>query len=139
VSGLGSAPWGEFTLGVPLAQPEEDQPSLVVARRIDAATKRYILTDEGNFARMSATAQRVLLTVSFALQNMKTVDPASRAAAASGLRAALRVLTIGRSPAARLIDVRVTSPAPATTLIEVEFVDLLGDGSDPETVSLEVS
>jgi hypothetical protein len=139
VSGLGSAPWGEFSLGVPLAQPEEDLATLVEARRIDAATKRYVLTDDGNFARMSVTAQRVLLTVSFALRTMKTVDPASRAAAASGLRAALRVLTEGRSPVARVLRVDVTSPAPATTLIEVEFVDLVGDGSDPETVSLEVS
>jgi hypothetical protein len=139
MSGLGSAPWGEFSLGVPLAQPEEDQPSLVEARRIDAVTKRYVIDSGGNFARMSATAQRVLLTVSFALQTMKTIDPASRAAARSNLRAALRVLSEGREPAARILRVDVTSPAPATTLVEVEFVDLVGDGSDPETVSLEVT
>lgn len=140
-AGLGSQPLGTFLLGVGLAAPDESQPPLVTSRKIDHVLRKYVVDGNGDFLEMGDTASRVMLLIAFAVKPTRSIDPISLSTMAARVRSALRPLTVGQNPAALIKDVQVTSPAPATMLVEVTFVDLEKGGvaAEPETVGVEVS
>lgn len=140
-AGLGSAPLGTFTLGIGLAPPDESQPPLVTSRKVDHVLRKYVVDENGDYLSMSDTASRVMLLIAFAVKPAKFISPVSNSTTAARMRTALVPLTAGRNAVARIKDIRVTNPAPATMLCEVDFIDLAKGGvaTQTETATVEVS
>lgn len=72
--------------------------SLVISRKIDFSTKRYVQDDDGGFESMPSVAQRVLLKVSFAGIEQRIKDPRETARVDQEILAALSDMTTGPEP-----------------------------------------
>lgn len=67
-TGLGIGPYGLVTLGQASDDPVTLAPCKIgLARKVDFKTRRYVVADDGGFEAMDETAQRVMLTVAFAV------------------------------------------------------------------------
>jgi hypothetical protein len=108
VSGFGSDPFGGGPFGAPsfvvAASPLN---ALSSSRGVNGVTRRYVVNDEGGFAAMDDTAQRVMLALAFGVTQPKTITPETRAALETQIRAALRPLTAGREPAIKILSLTV--------------------------------
>jgi hypothetical protein len=125
MAGFGSSSFGTVGLGTVEPEPEvENRSTFSSSRKIDAATGRYVQTDEGGFAQMSSTAQRVLLAISFNVKETDIIDPRSNKIMEGRIRKALEFLTKGPSPAIALLSVAVVDDGKQTTKKTITFRDL---------------
>ncbi len=124
--GFGAGPFG----GVPLGQtaaalPAEDPTTLTSSRAIDATTQRYVLDDEGGFEAMDDVGQRVLLLLSFELgPTPKLIDSRFDGSVRNAVVRALRPVTEGADPQAKLVGVTVVRPRGGATRVVVEYLNL---------------
>lgn len=101
------------------------RPKLVSSRLIDFATKTYVVDADGNPEAMPSTAQRVLLLVSYATDKRPAaITPQALNEMQDRTRKALRVLTDGPAPRAKLQAATVERSAAGAVLGTVDFEDL---------------
>ncbi len=137
--GFGAGPFG----GVPLGQtaaalPAEDPTTLTSSRAIDVTTQRYELDDEGGFDAMDDVAQRVFLLLCFELgPTPKFIDSRFDGAVRNAVVRALRPVTEGADPQAKLERVTVERQRPGGTRVMVEYLNLTTNSK--RTVSARLS
>ncbi len=132
---FGSGPFGIVVFGGAATPPASQAlASLSSSRRIDGVTRRYVLDDEGGFAAMGDTAQRVYCAVTQAAgEEPAFIDQRAGATIEASVRAALEPLTRGPEPMIRIVSIAVARTAPGALSRSVTFVDLT-NGTE-ETVS----
>jgi hypothetical protein len=125
--GFGAKPYGFGGYGSPLAPPVPAAfSSLSSSRKYDGLTGRYVANDEGGFEAMDDTAQRVILTVAFAVKTGPFITPRDLAQQEATIRAALAVsLTSGPTPAIRLISVTAAQTGPTASGVIVRYFNNL--------------
>lgn len=117
-----------------LSLPPTGAPAPVEARKIDFVSKDYVPTAEGGHESMPATAQRVLLLISFASgEDPKFITAQGLRAQEDRIRKALSVLTSGRDPAISNLVVRVERRASGHVGVVVDFFDNLEGKQDSVT------
>ena len=128
-SAYGSTPYG---YSAP-SNPSGDPVRLHSARKIDAVTGRYEVEPDGEFRKMSGTAQRILLITSKAMKYAADViSPASREDLKRRIEADLSVT----AKEAEILSVTVSHNAPGSLRIEVSYKDLLTGANDTVEASL---
>ena len=125
--GFGQKPYGFGGYGSPLTPSTPAAfSSLSSSRKFNGLTGRYVANDEGGFEAMDDTAQRVILTVAFAVKSGPFITPRDLATQEAGIRAALAVsLTSGPSPAIRLISVSAAQTGPTSSAVTVRYFNNL--------------
>jgi hypothetical protein len=93
------------------------------SRSFQFSTGTYELNEDGGFAPMSSTAQRVVLLVAFASKLEKFITPQALNSAKDRVRKALRVLTDGETPAIKLLSIENVRTAPGVTRLQITFKD----------------
>ncbi len=116
----GTGPFGVDTLGIAAAEPEaEATGTIVTSRKIDFATGRYVLDDNGNAESMPDLHQRVGLLLAYGVKEPDLIGDDFAGEMEKQIRAALSVLV-----AEGLIIKRVeVSLAPGNSYRLVEFFD----------------
>ncbi len=121
----GVGPYGVGSLGVPGLPPEpETAAALSSSRKIDFATKRYVIASDGGFDAMDDTAQRVMLLILFNTTETDIITPQEMQTTASRIRKALEPMTSGREPAIRIEEVVVSDDGKAGTFRSVRYKSL---------------
>lgn len=125
--GFGAKPWGFGGYGSLLAPPAPAVfSSLSSSRSFDGLTGRYVANDAGGFEPMDDTAQRVILTVAFAVKQGPFITPRDLSQQEADIRAALAVsLTAGAAPAIRLISVEAAQTGPTSSGVTVRYFNNL--------------
>lgn len=125
MNGFGLVPFG---VGAPFGGvpgpvvPPEPGVSLPSSRLIDFETGRYELDTDGNYLGMPDLQQRVGLLLAYGVHEPDLVGPSFEAEMEAQIRDALRPLTDGPNPAAKIKLIQV-STAPGNSYRLVEFVD----------------
>lgn len=121
---IGIFPLGTSPVGAGDETPAEPpRKTLVTARKIDAATMRYVANDDGGFEAMPASAQRVLLALASVVEP-PIIDVRFEATMDARIRQQLSFLTNGREPAIELVEIKVSNDGRHGTTKRVTFRDL---------------
>lgn len=122
---FGVGPYGFCAIGAETETPDEaPRKTLVSARKIDPETMSYVQDEYGGFESMPATAQRVLLLVTFEVEEPPLIDARYAATMDARIRKALEPLTSGPEPAIQLVNITVTDDGRHGTQKVISFRDL---------------
>lgn len=118
-------PFGFYSFQVAPTLTTGPRSSLSTSRKLDAQTRRYVVSDDGGFDAMDDTAQRVLITF---LQNSEKgafIDDREFRAEESRLRDALQALTVGTKQAIRIVSLSVKSTQAGVGTRELVYENLI--------------
>lgn len=129
--GLGIGAYGLAVLGQASDDPTSLDPCKIgSARNFDFKKRRYVVADDGGFEAMDETAQRVLLTVCFAVAKMPAfITPQGEIEIEQKVRDALTEAQLldPRDPDIDLESVDVSHDPNATQFVLVKYKNLRTD------------
>lgn len=89
-TGLGFSAYGLSVFGYPSDDPVSLEPAKVgAARKMHFPTRRYVVADDGGFEAMDEIAQRVMLTIAFAVKLPAFITPQGEAELEQAVRTEL--------------------------------------------------
>lgn len=117
--------------------PVPPRPTINSARSINFTTMRYEVDQvTGGFVRMPPTAQRVVLLISFEVEDSLFITPQGQAQVEKQITAALGELTNQPSPLIEIKEIAVGSDRAGQTFRRVTFRDLTKNTDIDQTVQL---
>jgi hypothetical protein len=127
MSGLGTGPIGLGPLGIPdPTLAPDDKPILTSSRKIDAQSRRYVTTSDGGFEAMDDVAQRAFMLLQPVLNNQGgLITGRTEQQVKADVRDALKPLTGGKMPAAKLVGVTAQARQPGMFTAEVFIQSLI--------------
>jgi hypothetical protein len=122
--GYGLGIWGYAPFGIPTTDPDPEAPiTLVSSREVNGVLQVYVTDDDGNPMGTDDIASRVYFLTGYAVTTSAIISEQGMRDQEAKIRAALKILTQGRQPFIRDLEVSVTSPKSGQTLKTIRYTN----------------